>query len=191
MRLFLNDVPRASSSLSQVSKAAPQDVDPILIPEPGREPAALGISVASAPLTGIFNDVPDSFFSDDDFEIPLTKRASLPKTTAKPEAIIISDHASSGGPDIKSHDSPTNAVIVHDSMTRAPPDTARAPPNTTMSPPIPLVRQERIVPQASRADLMAEKGRISMEICDLMDLVELGVASPEHKSKLDELKARR
>jgi hypothetical protein len=69
----------------------------------------------------------------------------------------------------------------------------------------PAIRQEHVAPTVSdasqqllsrsfggsRAELLVEKGRISMEICDLMELVEMGTADRSTESRLLSLKQRR
>jgi hypothetical protein len=187
----------------------------------------------------VLDDIPDSFFSECDFDTMQTRRVSIdlcdtnsvatgtpvlthsmtetlhsailknptvitnPKMVANPTVItnptIPSNYTTPSNHAIPSNYTiPSNSVILNNPSTiqRAEISKSHESPNRAIMRPTPIMqanslRQECVVPQASRADLMSEKGRISMEICDLMELIEDGKRTPQLEAKLQQLKARR
>jgi hypothetical protein len=125
-------------------------------------------------------EIPDSFFSDDDFEaLQQRRRVSVNDTTGKSPWKVNNMTIQREAP-LTEHMQPK--LDAHKSN------------NFMQSPPAYMLsgRMEGLTPQASRSELMAEKGRISMEICDLMELLEDGGSrNPQLEIQLAELKKRR
>lgn len=183
-------------------------------------------------------DVPDSFFSDGDFDMPNLRRLTMdgnPRpskmhkstttvvdNTRRPDAMEVLD-----GEDFEAAVAPTGAALMrsapnleaHESIRACPESSsaARVGPSSNLAESIsigpgssnfcaesinlpvepmtvaPPTHFELVLapPVASRAELLAEKGRISMEICDIMELMEAGQQSPELAPRLATLKMRR
>lgn len=138
--------------------------------------------VPGTPGELLLDDIPDGFFSDFDFDLP----PPVPLTSGDRSAVSPLSHGMANGPDRRERNVTGQPIptipymgVKHEGAM------PRVPAPSSMSPP------QCVVPQASKADLMAEKGRISMEICDLMEMIESGQGSATTSSKLTLLKARR
>ena len=193
MLLCLNDDGRAKTLSTRTASNPSKKIAPVPIELSSHDESIADEPPGNvAPMSGVIHDVPDSFFSDDDFEIPPVTRAALPKPASKRETAPLGSTFSPLSFSVQSHESIPKTATSHDLYKEQLHESSSHPSGPIIMPSLTYPsRLERVVPQASRADLMAEKGRISMEICDLMDLVELGTASQEQKSKLNELKCRR
>lgn len=181
---------KISSSVGELAKSTPGDrIQPsshhsnqITM---GGLPDDLGLPVVSGPTIG---DVPDSFFSEGDF------------VTTPPKPSILVQRAPTlplaRPPYVSPEISPLCPIkmipdldTTHDMQPVMPISMTHKLSSVNSTAPM---KQECIVPQASRADLLAEKGRISMEICDLMDAMDNdGAVDAELRKKLDSFKQRR
>lgn len=139
--------------------------------------------VPAAPGELVMEDLPDGFFSDLDFDF---SPPSPPKPSDEP-------------PQMEQFLAPLSHKPRNDLDTRTTSMNGQTIPYMDvkhevampLTPILPSMSAHCVVPQASKADLMAEKGRISMEICDLMEMIESGQGSMSTSAKLNQLKARR
>lgn len=156
-----------------------------------------------APLIEVsFSDVPDNFFSEGDFAseaghgVNITAGAALSSRRMLIEAPAGSLTAltTSAAPALMRFphsEEPFTADRLGGGMSHELREMSPAPVLTSVST---SKQSECVVPQASKADLLTEKGRISMEICDLMDTLEGGAYGGDRESmqrKLEQLKQRR
>jgi len=176
-----------SSSVAELANVTPGDrIRPpsrgnqIAIDEP---PNDLSLPVTNGPVIG---DVPDSFFSEGDFVT--TPKPSLLAQRAPTSPLARTPYVSPAISPLCPIKMLPDLDTSHNAQSDMPISIAH---KTSINGTVPM-KQECIVPQASRADLLAEKGRISMEICDLMDIMESGeTVDAELRKKLDSFKQRR
>lgn len=145
-----------------------------------------------APLVGV-SEIPDSFFSEPDIEVR-RRRVSLDGPLNGPLDGLFDERASAPpASQAKARQPPHDFMRpVQDRPHEHFLEASKAPSAVVAPPPAMSPRQECVVPQASRADLMGEKGRISMEICDIMELLEgPGAKDPQLQAKLLRFRQRR
>lgn len=161
-------------------------------------------TLTAAPLIEVsFSDVPENFFSEGDFASEVGNGVNNPtgttpssrRTLGEPPARGLAAITPSAAPSLLMrlpHSEGLSAadrlgeVMSHELREMSPAPVLLSASTSKQS--------ECVVPQASKADLLTEKGRISMEICDLMDALEGEAYGRDRESmqrKLEQLKQQR